>query len=556
MVFGTTHKVKTHRLGRRRKKGGNRMVVAPWIVITLVCVLVAAGLTWGFVALMRAGCSGAVYRVSIAVAPSVFGTLEDAALEWEATEPEASNGQCIGAEIREVTAADASRGISGGWDEKVLGPLPIAWVPDSQAWVSWKAADDATAGYVAADPLVLGKAASVLAVPASKAAELGWDATPPAWTDVLTAAQNGTVALAAADPRASTEGLVSMLNATGDGAGGFSEDAMAAWNGAIAAGTVLPDADEQLEAYNTDPDPTQVITALDYQVEDFNTVNEPADPLVPITPAGPSVDAVATYLVLGGGWVSDSDAAIAEAFGDHLKTAVDSGAFEDSELQAVEDPAAALAQTTPDTVGATVKSWNVGREALHVLFLIDRSATSDSETVEYGGESLTAGDAAVRAAVDTVEGMDPTYQAGMWEYGVGADGDQPYREVTDMAELSDDNRDGLIQDLLAASENSYEGSAPLYDTLVAAYTYMNEQSADGALNVIVVLTNSSQDQSSSGTAEETATALTGLGGSTTVYTVGFGETDPANLTTLATATGGAYIAAPADGGVLEAIGGS
>lgn len=557
MVFGTTHKVRSHRLGRRRKKGGNRMVVAPWIVITLVCVLVAAGLTWGFVALMRAGCSGTVYRVTVAAAPSMVSALEDAAQEWEATQPEASNGQCIGAEIREVRADEASRAMSGNWEVKDLGPRPIAWVPDSQAWASWLASDETTAEYVSADPLVLGQASSVLAVPESKAAELGWDGEqPPAWADVLTAAQDGKVNLAAANPRTSTEGLVAMLNATGDGAGGFSADAMAAWNAAIDGGTVLDDADLQLEAYTASADPTQVITALDYQIEEFNAETAPADPLLPITPGGPSVSAVATYLVLGGGWVSKSDAAIAEAFGTHLKTAVDAGAFEGPELQSVDDPQIALAPTTPETVGATVKSWQVGRENLHVLFLVDRSSDSDSETVEYGGEPLTAGDAAVRAAVDTVKGMESTYRAGLWEYGVGADGDEPYREVTKMAELSDDGRDGLIQALLDVSENSYEGGAPLYDTLLAAYAYMNGQSADGALNVIVVLTNSSQDDVSEGTAAETAAAITGLGGSTAVYTVGFGEIDPENLTTLATATGGAYIEAPADDGVLDAIGGS
>jgi hypothetical protein len=239
-----------------------------------------------------------------------------------------------------------------------------------------------------------------------------------------------------------------------------------------------------------------------------------------------------------------------------LQSAVDSGAFEDPELQAVEDPQAALAQTTTEVVGETVKAWMVGREDLRVLFLVDRSAATDAETVEYGGESLTAGDAAVRAAIATVEGMKATSMAGLWEYGVDAgDGGAPYRSVADMAELSNDARTGLIADLNAVSENGYEGGSPLYDTIVEAAEFMNGEAAGDALSVIVVLTNVSQDDVSSATAEETATELAGLGGPAVVYTVGFGVTEPDKLTAIAEATDGEFIRAPAEGGVLSQIGG-
>ncbi|MFG3342061.1 VWA domain-containing protein [Glycomyces sp. NPDC048151] len=553
MVFGSTHKVKSHRLGRRRKKGGNRMVVAPWIVITLVSVLVASGLTWGFVALMRSGCDGPMYRVTIAAAPSLTGTLQDAAQAWEATQPEASTGQCIGAEIREVSAASASRGISGEWDTKTLGPRPIAWVPDSQAWVSWLASNETTAEFVEAEPLVLGEASSVLAVANSKATELGWvGGEPPSWADVLAAVEAGDVTLGAANPRTSTEGLVAMLNAAGDGSGGFSEEAMAAWKAATGGGALTDSAGEQLSALAEAPDPARVVTALGYQVEDFNGMNAPADPLVPVEVAGSGVSAVATYQVLGGGWVSDSDAAIAERFGVYLSGMVDSGEFSDAEVAAVDDPAAALAQTSPEVVGEAVRTWQVGREDLHVLFLVDRSASTDQESVAYGGEDLTAGDAAVRAAVATVQAMESTYRVGVWEYGVGAGDEGPYREVAGLTELSAEGRESVETDLYDVSDDHFEGGSPLYDTLVAASAYMNGEAADGSLSVIVVLTNSAQDEVSDGTAEETAAALEGP---TVVYTVGFGETDPANLTVLAEATGGAFVDGPAEGGLLDAIGG-
>jgi len=552
MVFGTARAVKSHRTGRRRKKGGKGIPVAPWIVITLVSVLVASGLTWGFMTLLRSGCSGEMYRVTVAAAPSVFSSMEDSAQAWEATQPEV-DGTCIGVTVAQVSAADASKNILGSWDKKSLGSPPIAWVPDSQAWASWVASSEASAGYVSADPVVLGQASQVLAVAESTATTLGWlGGQPPTWADVLDAASDGTITLAAANPRRSTEGLVSMLNATSDGAGGFSQPALDAYSAAVEAGSVKDDISDQFAAYAEAPDPKQVFTALDYQVEDFNATAALEEPLVPVTPSGTTVGAVASYLVLGGaGWVSESDAAIAERFGDFLAA----DGFADADLAPVEDAALALAETTPETVGASVVAWQSGRRDLNALFLIDRSIGAAGETIEYGDDSPTAADAEIRMAVGMVEDMESTYRAGLWEYGVGAGEDANWRSVTENAEMSDDNRQGLIDDLYDISENeAYEGGAPLYDALVAAYEYMNGNAVDGAVNVIVVLTNSGEDTASLPTVDEAAADLSSMAGSVVVYTVGFGTANGDNLATLAEATGGSYIQAPADGGVLDSLG--
>ncbi|GAA1693693.1 hypothetical protein GCM10009830_46850 [Glycomyces endophyticus] len=555
MVFGIEHKVKSHRLGRRRKKGGQKMLVAPWIVITLVCVLVASGLTWGFVALLRSGCSGDMWRVTVAAAPSVYGSLEDAAQAWEREQPEL-DGQCIGVEVTEVSAADASRGITGNWDTMSFGNRPIAWAPDAQAWGSWLASGEATAGYVTSEPVVLGEAGSVLAVAESTATELGWlGGEPPTWQAVVDAAAAGTINLAAANPRSSTEGLVALLNASSDGAGGFSQPAADAYAAAIEAGSSAADASALKDAYLEAGDPSQVMTMLDYQVEDFNSTVAPEVPLVPVTPSGTSVSAVASYLVLGGAaWVSESDAEIAERFGAFVASQVDSGAFSDPELAAVDDGAAALAQTTPDAVGSAVRAWQSGAQDLNVLFLLDWSSATMEETVEYGGDTVEAGIAAVRMAIDMVGEMEPTWRAGLWEYGVGAGGESNWRSVVASAEMSQEGKSALTDELYALSENAvYEGGAPLYDSLVAAYGDLNEHLVEGAANVVVVLTNSGMDTESLPTVEETAQTLEGMAGAATVYTVGFGEADAENLTSLATAAGGSYLPAPSEGGILGTI---
>ena len=129
------------------------------------------------------------------------------------------------------------------------------------------------------------------------------------------------------------------------------------------------------------------------------------------------------------------------------------------------------------------------------------------------------------------------------------DDDDALREVLTTA-LSAEGRESVETDLYDVSANNYEGGSPLYDTLIAASAYMNGEAADGALSVIVVLTNSSQDEVSDGTAEATAA---GLEGPTVVYTVGFGQTDPTNLSILAEATGGSFVTGPGEGGLLDAI---
>ncbi|GAA2320112.1 hypothetical protein GCM10009853_092780 [Glycomyces scopariae] len=555
MVFGIEHKVKSHRTGRRRKKGGQKMLVAPWIVITLVCVLVASGLTWGFVALLRSGCSGEMWRVTVAAAPSVYGSLGDAAQAWEREQPEL-NGQCIGVSVTEVSAADASQGITGTWNSMSFGDRPIAWAPDAQAWASRLTAGEATAGYVTSDPVVLGEAASVLAVAESTATGLGWlGGEPPSWQDVMDAAAAGEIRLAAANPRSSTEGLVALLNASSDGAGGFSQAAADAYAAAIEAGSSAADASALRTAYAEAADPSQVMTLLDYQVEDFNASSESADPLVPVKPSGTMVGAVASYLVLGGAaWVSPSDAQIAERFGEFVAGQVASGEFSDPDLAPVEDEAAALGQTTPESVGEAVRAWQSGAEDLNVLFLLDWSSAVMEETVAYEGEEVEAGIAAVRMAVDMVAEMEPAWTAGLWEYGVGAGGESNWRSVAAPAEMSADGKSALTEELYDLSENAtYEGGSPLYDSLVAAYEEMSAGAVDGASSVIVVLTNSGEDTASLPTVEETAGTLEGLGGGVSVYTVGFGSANSANLEVLASAGGGAFLAAPEDGGVLGEI---
>jgi Ca-activated chloride channel homolog len=406
MVFGQGRAVKSHRLGRRRRKGGGRLPVAPWILITLVCVLAASVLTVVYMSLLRAGCGGSVYRVTVAAAPNISSALHEQARAWEQGHAEI-DGRCVGVTVESVSAVDAARGLTGQWNQRQLGARPAAWVPDSDVWSDWVTGTEATAGMFSAESVVLGESRAVLAVPVAVAEEFGWTTgARPTWGEILEAAEAGALTVAAASPRSSTEGLQAMLNVVVDADGAIDVEAMQRYSDAVDAGRTGASAEAlfselsafvgeggEVEAFAT------VYTALDYQVDFFNRSSPEALAMVSVEPADARLNAVYPYLVLGGaGWVSEGDAAVAAAFGEFLgepesREALAAAGFGSSGAEAESLRAAVV--VTGETVRAAVRQWQAMRRDLNVLIVVDSSSLM-VEDVEWGGEFLSAADAARR----------------------------------------------------------------------------------------------------------------------------------------------------------------
>ncbi|WP_168801768.1 VWA domain-containing protein [Glycomyces buryatensis] len=515
-------------------------------------MLVASALTAGFVTLIRSGCGSDVWRVTVAASPSLAGALDDLAREWESQDPKV-DGQCVGVSVSEVSSSDASRGLTGQWNEKTLDTEPIAWATDSQAWIDWVGGSEVTAGYFQADPVVLGESKPVLAVAESTAESLGWvGGEPPSWSDVLDAAAAGDLTMAAANPRTSTEGLVTMLNAVGDGEGGIDPSAMSRFGEAIDAGMSAENAETLVDEILASEDPAltgKAFTTLDFQVEDINLdAGLEEDPLIPITPAGSGFNAVSTYQVLDGtGWVSPGDGKVATQFGAFLESAEAQEELAGADLSPVDD--AAAASISGETVHEAVRAWQALRRDLNVLFVVDRSTDGTA-----GGDVAGAELATVAA---TVEQLASTSQAGLWAFGDGATEDN-WESLAPLAELSDDNRSEMASAISNLGDQAlYEGGSPLFKAVTDAYTFMAEHAVEGADNVVVVLTAGGTDSVSSPSIDETVDDLADASGSlsepVSVVTVGFDAADADNLTRIAEATQGWYIEAPADGGVLDQI---
>ena len=559
MVFGHTRAVKSHRTGRRRRKGGSRLPVAPWIVITLVCVLVASALTAGFVMLLRAGCSGDTYRVSVAAAGNVAGTLEDLAQDWEREQAPELDGECVGVSINPVSAVDASRGLTGQWNSVSLGDLPIAWVPDSVVWVDWVTGTEATADFFDEEPVLLGVSKTVLGVPAETAESLGWlGGAPPSWAEVLDAAEAGELRLAGASPRTSTEGLQSMLNAVSDGQGGVDMAEMGRYSEALEAGVLADSAEALFAAARDSEDPVgfaDVYTALDYQVEEFNSGPDAGFELVSIMPSGAGLDAVYPYLVFDGGgakWVSETDARIAQMFGDFLESSVAREAFDQDGIGPVDRAGGESGGIDGDTVREAVRQWQtLGQRSLNVLLVLDRSEAGGQESVSWNGEEVQVSDAEIRAAVSLLGELPSSSQVGLWEFGEGAGEGRNWEQVLELEELSDSHREE-VEGALWNPSDLYAGGSPLFDTVTEAQSYLAERAVEGAQNVVLVLTNGGVDTVSAPTVEETAEALSSAAADSPVqvFTVGFGSADEGNLSLLAEAGGGRFI--DPDGGSLLA----
>src|SRR5690242_806893 len=88
MAYGHPASVRSHRRGGPRR----RFILAPWIVFSVVGILVAAGLTTGYLLLVRSTCSGQI-KATIISSPGMQPVLDGLARRWQDTEP-AVKGKC------------------------------------------------------------------------------------------------------------------------------------------------------------------------------------------------------------------------------------------------------------------------------------------------------------------------------------------------------------------------------------------------------------------------------------------------------------------------------
>ncbi|HET6213814.1 MAG TPA: substrate-binding domain-containing protein, partial [Micromonosporaceae bacterium] len=152
-----------------------------------MAVLALVGITAVAVRMMAAdanGCSSGV-KLTVAAAPEIAPSVQDAAREWMKTRPDV-NGKCIQVAVQAVAAADVAGSLAvraGSGIDVAAKPaptpdeadVPAVWIPETSAWLGRIAEADRTALATLAPSVAMSPV--VFAVPESVA-----QAMPPAYT--------------------------------------------------------------------------------------------------------------------------------------------------------------------------------------------------------------------------------------------------------------------------------------------------------------------------------------------------------------------------------------
>ncbi|MBO3743433.1 substrate-binding domain-containing protein [Actinoplanes flavus] len=149
-------------------------------------------------------------------------------------------------------------------------------------------------------------------------------------------------------------------------------------------------------------------------------------------------------------------------------------------------------------------------------------------------------DATIKAAQDGVKLLLPTTELGVWEYSTDLDGKRDYREVVPVGPIGP-RRDEIIRKV-GRMEAEPDGKTGLYDTALAAYRDATRNWTPGRINMVLILTDGTDDNASGISRAELLRELGELVDRKRplpILFIGVGsEIDPAELNQIAKATGG------------------
>jgi Ca-activated chloride channel homolog len=221
------------------------------------------------------------------------------------------------------------------------------------------------------------------------------------------------------------------------------------------------------------------------------------------------------YVVLNTPWVDDAKRAAAAGFLQFLQSDQGQAAFQQAGFRNHKGEAGAIATPEngllsdqklkplptpePTVLGALVKAYSQNRKKGNLLSLIDVSG-SMKELVP--GTTSSRMDLAKQAALLAGPLLSDEGNYGQWVFSTDLDGTRDYRQLIPLgamgAEMGNgktrrDNTLGLVSTLQATN-----GDTGLYDTTLAAVTYMQKQFKPDRLNVVVLITDGRNDNPAGG----------------------------------------------------------
>lgn len=533
MAYGRPANVRSHRRGGRQR----RRRFAPWISVTVVSVLVLAGLAVGFRQLLAQTCSGQE-TIRVVASPSTANLLGSFAAQWAAREPATSDGTCGQVVVASRDSAEVADRLSLGWDTSLEEP-PDVWVPASTAWAQKAAASDL------AEPLLpdlrpsIARSPTVIAMPEPMAAELDWPDTrvvPDAdvrWESLLEEFSGddegwarlgrpewGPFRFGMSNPARDTAGLLALTaildaNETGETTDEELENAFRLHR--LLDPDVYHERTEQLlnalrsvdaEGEDAALQHVSAFPALEQDVLAYNRGN-PNVPLAAIYPVNGNIEADHPYLILNAEWVSERKREVAERFlrfvrSDGPQQQLRDAGFRGTNREAGEDfneeygllsqlVALPRAVLVPDSVTVTIDRWTALTRTSNVLIVFD---VSGSMLREIPGTGQTRMQRATLAAAETMRMFTEEDQVGFWEFSTDLDGDLDYRALVPIGRLGDvmeDSRSRRAHVLTAIDNLEPRADTGLYNTIQAAYDTVLGNYDPEATNMVVVITDGEDD---------------------------------------------------------------
>jgi len=528
MAYGRPATVRSHRRGGPRR----RLNVAPWIVISVVVVLVLSGFTAGYLHLVRQSCSGSA-KASIIASTATATILENLARRWATTEPDV-DGVCASVEVTAKDSALMAQALQEDWDAKANGPAPDAWVPQSTAWVR-RAAIDADAERMLPDRQPsIARSPVVIAMPKPMAQALGWPGVKLSWQDIITKFAGdpsgwsslgkpwGPFKFGMTDPARSTAGLLGLtaIIDANDDSDVSAEEQETVLKLKQVMRPYLQSTDQILSELKRAGDQSEAAAlqyvsafpAFEQDVLNHNLRN-PRVSLVAVYPNNGTIEADHPFLVLDAPWAKAQAKEVANAFMGYVRgpagqqELMDSG-FRDPNRgpgpQLVEQNGLAPQITAlpravllPDSVSRTLTTWTALTQPTNLLLVLDVSGSMKDQVPGSGQTRLSL---AKRAARDALALFPADAHVGLWAFSTRQNGTRDYRTVVPVGALGDPVGNRTRKDALLAGVDNLQpaGDTGLYDTIAAAQEALLDSYRKNATNLVVLLTDGRNDDTTGG----------------------------------------------------------
>lgn len=429
--------------------------------------------------------------VDVTVDPDIEAPVRAVAEKYNATEPIVRD-HCVRVSVLarpSAAIAEAFRA-GGAWDEGVLGPQPVLWIPDSSRSVEYMRVP----GLIAGEPSPIASTPIALGVPEQLHAAL--TLAQVAWAD-LARFQQGTLdelglsgwgGLGLALPGGDASLAVAMSVAAAVSgeeplteSGASSGQAVAAVSGLAVGAPESTDVASALAAAGGAGSGVHAVAATEQQI-----AGQPG--LIAYRPVGTTVYADHPAALMSGPWVDQTANLAAGMFIDYLRHPQQAQFFSSAGFTATPPPTGAGANRAAlETVRATLDNPVLG---VHATVLLDVS--SSMSTAEGATTRLTNALGALRS---TLTVMPPDFGFGLWTFGKNLDGSTPYEVRAETATLTDTQR-AAVDEALGGVEATSTAADQAYPSLLAAYRAAIENYEAGRTNSILLITDGPDDDSS------------------------------------------------------------